>query len=66
MPMNNQMLSMLQQFKSNPAQFLMQRKFNIPANMMSDPNAIVNYLLSTNQVSQAQVNQAYQAAQRFK
>lgn len=64
--MNNQMLSMLQQFKANPAQFLMQRKFNIPANIASDPNAIMQHLLSTGQVSQAQVNQAYQAAQRFK
>lgn len=64
--MNNQMLSMLQQFKANPAQFLMQRKLNIPANIASDPNAIMQHLLSTGQVSQAQVNQAYQAAQRFR
>lgn len=66
MMMNNQMFSMLQQFKANPAQFLMQRKFNVPANIASDPNAIIQHLLSTGQISQAQVNQAYQAVQRFK
>ena len=66
MTMNNQMLSMLNQFKANPAQFLMQRKFNVPANIASDPNAIMQHLLSTGQISQAQVNQAYQAAQRFR
>lgn len=66
MMMNNQVFSMLQQFKANPAQFLMQRKFNVPANIASDPSAIIQHLLSTGQISQAQVNQAYQAAQRFK
>ena len=66
MTMNNQMLSMLNQFKANPAQFLMQRKFNVPASIASDPNAIMQHLLSTGQISQAQVNQAYQAAQRFR
>lgn len=64
--MNNQMLSMLQQFKANPVQFLMQRKFNVPANIASDPNAIMQHLLSTGQINQAQVNQAYQAAQKFR
>lgn len=64
--MNNQMISMLQQLKQNPIQFLIQRKLNIPANIANDPNAIVNHLLSTGQISQDQVNQAYQMAQRFK
>lgn len=66
MMMNSQMLSMLNQFRANPAQFLMQRRFNVPANIASDPNAIMQHLLSTGQVSQAQINQAYQAAQRFR
>ena len=65
MMMNNPM-QMLQQLKANPMQFLMQRKFNVPANIASDPTAIVNHLLSTGQVSQQQVNNAYQAAQRFR
>ena len=64
--MNNQMFSMLQQLRQNPIQFLVQRKLNVPASISSDPNAIVNHLLSTGQISQEQVNQAYQMAQRFR
>lgn len=67
--MNNSIsgiMNMLQQFKSNPMQFLIQRKLNVPASMMNDPNAIVNHLLSTGQVSQEQVNNAYKIAQSFK
>ena len=57
--MNNPMMQMLSQLKANPVQFLMQRRFNIPADM-ADPNAIVNHLLQTNQITQQQVNAAYQ------
>lgn len=67
--MNNSIsgiMNVLQQFKSNPMQFLIQRKLNVPASMMNDPNAIVNHLLSTGQVSQEQVNNAYKIAQSFK
>lgn len=63
--MNNPM-QMLQALKSNPVQFLMQRKFNIPANMASDPQAILNHLLQTGQVSQEAVNRAYQQMGQFK
>lgn len=63
--MNNPM-QMLQALKSNPVQFLMQRKFNIPANMASDPQAILNHLLQTGQVTQDAVNRAYQQMGQFK
>ena len=64
--MNNPM-QMLQMLKSNPMQFLAQRRMNIPQGIsMSDPNAILNHLLQTGQVSQEQLNAAYQAAQRFR
>ena len=59
-------LQMLQALKSNPVQFLMQRRFNIPADMASDPNAILNHLLKTNQVTQQQVNAAYQQMGQFR
>ena len=59
-------MGMLQQFKSNPMQFLLQRRFNVPQNIANDPSAIMNHLLSTGQISQQQVNQAYQMAQRFR
>lgn len=59
-------MGMLQQFKTNPMQFLLQRRLNIPQNIASDPNAIMNHLLSTGQISQQQINNAYQMMQRFK
>ena len=56
----NNMLQMYQQLNQNPMALLSQR-FNIPQGMnMSDPNAIIQHLLNTNQVSQAQVNNAMQ------
>lgn len=64
--MNNP-LAMLQQLKSNPAQFLMQRRMNLPQGMsMQDPQAILNHLVQSGQVSQQQINAAYQMAQRFR
>ena len=53
-----QMAQLYMQFKQNPMGMLSQR-FNIPQNM-NNPQEIVQHLLNTNQVSQAQVNQAMQ------
>jgi len=65
--MTNNIMGMLQQFKANPMQFLLQKRLNIPQNFpVNDPNAILNHLLSTGQINQQQINQAYQMAQRFK
>lgn len=61
----NNLVQMVQQIKSNPMQFLMQRKLNVPQNMMNDPNQIMQHLLSSGQVSQEQMNRAYQMAQQF-
>lgn len=47
-----------QQFMQNPMAILNQR-FNIPQNIQ-DPNEIIQHLLNTGQVSQAQVNQVMQ------
>ena len=60
--MNNPMnfMQMFGQFRQNPTQFLIQQKFNIPQNIGSNPQAIVQHLLDTNQISQQQVNQARQ------
>lgn len=50
------LLQAYQQFRSNPMQMLMQR-YNIPQGIdTNDPNAILQHLLNTGQVSQAQVN----------
>lgn len=64
--MMNNPLQMLQQLKANPMQFLMQRRFNIPQGMSADPQQILNYLVQSGQISQQQINQAYQMAQQFK
>ena len=60
------LMGMVQQLKQNPVQFLMQRRFNIPQNVANDPNAILNYLLSSGQINQQMVNNAYQMAQKFR
>lgn len=49
-------MQMYQMLRSNPMQMLGSR-FNIPQNIINDPNAIVQHLLNTNQISQSQVNQ---------
>lgn len=47
-------------FRNNPMQFLNQR-FNIPQNVnLSDPNAILQHLMNTGQVTQNQINQVMQ------
>lgn len=63
----NGIMGMLQQFKTNPMQFLLQQRLNIPQGLnMNDPNAILNHLLSTGQINQQQINQAYQRLQQFR
>ena len=67
MMLNNQIMGMLQQLKANPLQFLMQRRFNLPQGIPVDnPQAILNHLVQSGQVSQQQINNAYQMAQRFR
>lgn len=46
-----------QMLRSNPMQMLSQR-FNIPQNISNNPNDIIQHLLNTGQINQAQVNQA--------
>ena len=62
--MNNfmNMYSMLQQLRTNPVPFLLQRRYNVPQGM-NDPNAILQHLVNTGQISQGQINAAYQRAQ---
>ena len=60
------MALMLKNLKQNPVQFLMQRKFNIPQDITNDPNAIIQHLMRTGQVSQQQYNKAMQMAKQFR
>jgi len=61
----NNMLSMYQQFRANPVQFLLNHQIDVPQNMPNDANALTNYLLQTGRLSQAQLNNAFQAAQQL-
>lgn len=56
-PQNN-FVTMLNQFKQNPIAML-NKRFNIPQDM-NDPDQILQHLLNTNQISQAQVNRVMQ------
>ena len=53
MPFNPQMM---QQFRSNPVQFLMQHRLNVPQNIANDPKAMVQHLMNTGQMSQSTFN----------
>ena len=68
-PMNamlNNPLQMLSELKSNPIEFLMRRRLKVPQNInVSDPQAILNHLVGSGQISQDQINQAYQMMQRM-
>lgn len=48
--------AMLQQFQSNPVRFLVQRNLNIPQEMLNDPQAAIQHLMNSGQMSQAQFN----------
>lgn len=63
---NNPFLSTLKALQNNPIQFLMQRKLNIPQNISNDPNAIIQHLMNTGQVSQDAYNRATQMAEQFR
>lgn len=54
----NNIFQLYQQMMQNPMSLLTQR-FNIPQNInANDPNAIIQHLLNTNQITQEQVNHA--------
>lgn len=57
-------MQMLTQLKSNPMSML--SRYGIPSNIANDPNAIIQHLMNTGQVSQEQYNRAVSMAQNFK
>lgn len=64
MPRLNPM-QMLQQLQQNPVQMLRQAGLNVPDNL-SDPNAIIQHLMNSGQVSQDAYNRARQMVAQFK
>jgi hypothetical protein len=68
--MNNPMMGMnpmqmIQQLKANPIQFLQRAGFNVPNNL-NDPNAIIQHLMNSGQISQQRYEQARQMVSQFK
>lgn len=63
MPNMNPM-QMLSQLRSNPLGVLRRAGFNVPENINS-PQAIIQHLMNSGQISQSQLTQAQQMAQNF-
>ncbi len=57
-------MQMLSQLKSNPMGLLRQAGFNVPTNI-NNPQAIIQHLMNSGQISQSQLTQAQQMAQGF-
>lgn len=59
------LMQMVQQIRSNPMQFIQRAGFRVPQNM-TDPNAIIQHLMQTGQISQQRYNQVFQTAQQLR
>lgn len=58
-------MGQFQSFMQNPAQFIMQKRLNIPQSMMNNPQQAVQYLMNNGQMSQQQFNQLQNMAKRI-
>lgn len=54
--MRNNMQQQLQQIRQNPQEFIKQAGWDIPPEMMGNPQQMVMHLIQTNQVSGPMVN----------
>lgn len=59
------MIGQFQSFMSNPVQFMVQRKLNIPQQYMNDPQGAIQYLMNTGKLSQDQYNWAVKQANQL-
>ena len=51
--MKQGIMSQFNEFMKNPMQFLLSKRVNIPSQYANDPQAAVNYLISSGQMDQA-------------
>ena len=59
-------MAMLAQLKQNPLALLQKAGFNVPAGLnLNNPQAIVQHLMNSGQITQDQLTQAQQMAQNF-
>lgn len=61
----NNMIQLLQMLQQNPVEVLRSRGLNVPQDL-NNPNAIIQYLMNTGQVSQQQYQQARMMAEQFR
>lgn len=62
--MNNP-LQLLSELERNPIEFIIKRGFNLPNNIDADPNAIIQHLMNTGQITQDQYNNVVKQAQNM-
>lgn len=65
MPNFFQMMTMFQQFRSNPGAFLASRGMNIPAEYMGSPESAARYLMQSRNLSQNDINNVMETAGQF-
>ena len=58
-------MQMLQQLRQNPVQVLRQAGLNVPENI-NDPNAIIQHLMNSGQITQDRYEQARRMAAQFR
>lgn len=56
----------LQQLRSNPSAMLKQAGYNVPDNIENNPQAIINHLMQSGQISQDRLTQAQQMAAQYR
>lgn len=57
-------MQMLSQLRSNPLAMLQKAGYNIPQNL-NDPQAIIQHLMNSGQITQQQMNNAQRMANQF-
>lgn len=60
-----QIVPMFNQFRANPAAFLMSRGLNVPQEYMNSPEAASRYLMQNRGMSQSDINNVMQTASQF-
>jgi len=63
--MNRGFMNQFNSFKQNPTQFLLNHKINIPQQFANDPHGAVQYMLNNGQMTQEQLNNLTQIAQKM-
>lgn len=64
LPDKQQMANLVSQLQSNPTAFLQQMGYNVPSNL-NNPNAIINHLMSSNQINGGLLAKAQQLLSLF-